>query len=114
MNPGRPEMPAPAAGEFPFSLELFAICPILSRLYLAKTLQLINFVTLATPMAQLVAEHTKTWRELLYYQGLDDSAASRMLPVNSPPLPSRAGRREKRLDRFIAPNYTGVAGHVAI
>src|SRR5258706_5170390 len=113
MKPGRSEMPAPAAGEFPFSLELFAICLILSRLHLAKTLQL-NFVTLATPRAQLVAEHTKTWRELLYYQGLDDSAASRMLPVNSPPLPSRAGRRAKRLDRFIAPNYTAVAGHVAI
>ena len=113
MNPGRPEMPAPAAGEFPFSLELFAICLILSRLYLANTRQ-VEVVTLATPRAQLLAEHTKTWRELLYYQGLDDSAASRMLPVNSPPLPSRAGRREKRLDRFIAPNYTAVAGHVAI
>src|SRR5258706_13170613 len=113
MKPGLSKMPPPAAGEFPFSLELFAICLILSRLYLAKTLQL-SFVTLATPSAQLVAEHTKTWRELLYYQALDDSAGSRMLPVNSPPLPSRAGRREKRLDRFIDPDYTAVAGPVAI
>src|SRR5258708_38694912 len=79
MRLGRSESRAPAAGEFPFSLELFAICLILPRLHLAKTLQL-NFVTLSTPRAQLVAEHTKTWRELLYYQGLDDSAASRMLP----------------------------------